>query len=76
MKSAFCKILLGKLLSLYLPYLRSHVPNSKTNSPLVLKYPHAQPGREPLRHILIGSPDGVQQAIHTPHILNHTDQLT
>lgn len=43
-------------------------------NPLRLANPQPQPEREPLRHILIGSADGVRQTIHTLHKLNYVEQ--
>jgi hypothetical protein len=43
-------------------------------SPLRLADPKRQLGREPLRHILLGPPTGVRQAINTLHVLNYADQ--
>lgn len=44
-------------------------------SPLVLTPPQPQPHREPLRHILLGSRDGVQQTIHQLHHLGYVEHL-
>ena len=43
-------------------------------NPALLATPQAQPGREQLRHLIIGSPDGVRSAVHTLHLLNYADQ--
>ena len=42
--------------------------------PIQLTHPAAQPGRERLRHLLIGSPEGVQSAIKSLHVLNYAEQ--
>ncbi len=49
--------------------------NPQASSPLVLAPPQPQPNREPLRHILLGSRDGVQQTIHQLHHLGYVEQL-
>ena len=43
---------------------------------LHLATPSPQPGRERLRHLVIGSPDGVQSTLHQLHVLNYADQAT
>ena len=43
-------------------------------SPLHLANP--SPRRERLRHLVIGSPDGVRSTIHTLHVLNYAEQMT
>lgn len=45
-------------------------------SPLRLANSEAQPGRERLRHLVIGSPAGVRSTIHTLHVLNYAEQAT
>jgi hypothetical protein len=45
-------------------------------NPLQLATPYPQPGRERLRHLVIGSPDGVRSTIHTLHVLNYAEQMT
>ena len=45
-------------------------------NPLCLATPNSQPGRERLRHIIIGSPEGVQATIKTLQVLNYADQAT
>jgi hypothetical protein len=45
-------------------------------NPLRLANPSPQPGRERLRHLVIGSPDGVRSTIHTLHVLNYAEQMT
>lgn len=44
-------------------------------NPLPLIQPPTQPGREQLRHLLIGSPEGVRQTIHTLQVLNYVEPL-
>ena len=43
-------------------------------NPLGPNTPNAQPGRERLRHLVIGSPDGVRGAIHHLHLLQYAEQ--
>ncbi len=45
-------------------------------NPLRLASPTPQPGRERLRHLVIGSPMGVRSTIHTLHVLNYVEQAT
>jgi len=45
-------------------------------NPMQLTTPNSQPGRERLRHIIIGSPEGVQATIKTLQVLNYADQAT
>ncbi|MGG6238872.1 hypothetical protein ACQ4N7_09540 [Nodosilinea sp. AN01ver1] len=39
-----------------------------------LETPNPQPGRERLRHLVIGSPDGVRGAINHLHLLRYAEQ--
>ena len=50
--------------------------SSRSPNPLCLATPNSQPGRERLRHIIIGSPEGVQATIKTLQVLNYADQAT
>ncbi|MCG8362331.1 MAG: hypothetical protein MJA27_03240 [Pseudanabaenales cyanobacterium] len=43
-------------------------------NPVQLANPSAQPGRERLRHLIIGSPEGVRSAIKSLHVLNYAEQ--
>ena len=43
-------------------------------SPMRLVHPTTQPERERLRHIIIGSQQGVQSAIKSLHVLNYAEQ--
>ncbi|MGB3312010.1 MAG: hypothetical protein WA939_03845 [Nodosilinea sp.] len=36
--------------------------------------PEAQPGRERLRHLVIGSPEGVRSTINLLHVLTYAEQ--
>ena len=60
---------------LCLPYLVSSAQRGEATSPLRLANPAAQPGRERLRHLVIGSPEGVQGAINHLHLLNYAERL-
>lgn len=44
-------------------------------NPLQLTQTNPNPGREPLRHIIIGSPEGVRGAIHRLHLLRYAEPL-
>ncbi|TVP71023.1 MAG: hypothetical protein EA342_00765 [Leptolyngbya sp. LCM1.Bin17] len=43
-------------------------------NPLRLANPSPRPER--LRHLVIGSPEGVRSTIHTLHVLNYAEQAT
>ena len=43
-------------------------------NPLYLANPRPQPGREQLRHLVIGSPEGVRGAINHLHLLRYAEQ--
>ena len=60
---------------LFLPYLPSSAHPGAATSPLLLTNPGSEPGREPLRHLVMGSPKGVQGTIHQLHALRYADQL-
>ncbi|MBD0336423.1 MAG: hypothetical protein ICV62_13110 [Cyanobacteria bacterium Co-bin13] len=59
---------------IYLPYLGSPA-DSEAAQPVVLGSPMRVPGREPLRHILVGSRDGVNQAVQQLHALTYAEQF-
>ena len=61
---------------MFLPYLFSSVPEDEATRPLIIAKPEAKPGREPLRHLIIGSRQGVRSAINTLQVLNYADQST
>ncbi|MFQ4134911.1 hypothetical protein PGN35_001190 [Nodosilinea sp. PGN35] len=48
---------------------------SRDPKPLRLATPSPQPGRERLRHLVIGSPSGVQGAINHLHLLQYAERL-
>ncbi|NEQ44337.1 MAG: hypothetical protein F6K00_12580 [Leptolyngbya sp. SIOISBB] len=54
----------------------SQVPHPEAVKPVRLTHPAADPGREALRHLLIGSPDSVRSAIHQLHVLRYAEQAT
>ncbi|WP_228039817.1 hypothetical protein [Nodosilinea sp. LEGE 07088] len=43
---------------------------------LYLAAPSPQPGRERLRHLVIGSPEGVRATINLLHVLTYAEQAT
>ncbi|MDJ0708720.1 MAG: hypothetical protein QNJ46_36115, partial [Leptolyngbyaceae cyanobacterium MO_188.B28] len=43
-------------------------------NPVQLAHPITQPGRERLRHLIIGSPERVQSVIKSLHVLNYAEQ--
>jgi hypothetical protein len=45
-------------------------------NPLHLANPSPQPGRERLRHLVIGSPEGVRATINRLHVLTYAEQAT
>ncbi|TVQ13539.1 MAG: hypothetical protein EA368_02085 [Leptolyngbya sp. DLM2.Bin27] len=45
-------------------------------NPLRLANPSPQPGRERLRHLVIGSTDGVRATIHQLHMLTYAEQAS
>ncbi|MGG6242798.1 hypothetical protein ACQ4N7_29685 [Nodosilinea sp. AN01ver1] len=59
---------------LCLPYLLSSARQRQTTSPLLLANSESQPGRDRLRHLIIGSPEGVRGAINYLHLLNYAEQ--
>jgi hypothetical protein len=59
---------------LCLPYLLSSARRGEATSPLLLANPDAQPGRERLRHLVIGSPEGVRATINRLHVLTYAEQ--
>ncbi|PSR19438.1 hypothetical protein C8255_02185 [filamentous cyanobacterium CCP3] len=59
---------------LCLPYLLSSARQRQATSPLLLTNSESQPGRERLRHLIIGSPEGVRGAINYLHLLRYAEQ--
>ena len=60
---------------LYNPFLSSSA-NPQATPPAVLGSPIARPGREPLRHILLGSEARVTEAVQQLHVLRYAEQFT
>lgn len=65
---------LEETLMLCLPYLVSSARQGEAKSPLLLANAEAQPGRERLRHLVMGSPEGVRGAINHLHLLQYAEQ--
>ena len=59
---------------IYVPCLASPAP-LEASEPIVLKTPRPSPGREPLRHILLGSREGVDEAVQRLHVLKYAEQF-
>jgi hypothetical protein len=59
---------------IYIPNFRS-LADGEAAQPIVLGSPLRIPGREPLRHILVGSRQGVDQAVHQLHVLHYAEQF-
>ena len=59
---------------LYLPYISSSARQGETTSPLLLANSDTPPVRERLRHLVIGSPEGVRSVIHRLHVLGYSEQ--
>ncbi|WP_051158481.1 hypothetical protein [Nodosilinea nodulosa] len=59
---------------LCLPYLVSSARRGEATDPLLLANSEAQPGRERLRHLVIGSTEGVRGAINHLHLLQYAEQ--
>ncbi|MFE4107807.1 hypothetical protein [Almyronema epifaneia] len=57
-------------------YINPHprLPATGEADPLCLQFPPPQPERERLRHLVMGSNDGVRSTLHTLHRLNYADQ--
>lgn len=60
-------------MSLSYPFLPSQ-PGTVHDS-LRQSSPASLPEREPLRHILLGSPAGVRQTINRLHVLHYVEQI-
>ena len=61
---------------LCLPFLASSARRGAATRPLLLANPDLPPERERLRHLVIGSPEGVRSTIHTLHVLGYAEQAT
>ncbi|NEQ30212.1 MAG: hypothetical protein F6K04_04305 [Leptolyngbya sp. SIO4C5] len=58
----------------YIPPNLLDLTNLGDTEPVRLNIPRAQPERERLRHLIMGSADGVRSAINTLHLLHYADQ--
>ncbi|MDB9525479.1 hypothetical protein PN498_05730 [Oscillatoria sp. CS-180] len=56
------------------PFLLASAASPETPPPLLLAHPELPPERDRLRHLLIGSPRGVQSVIHRLHVLGYAEQ--
>ena len=59
---------------IYVPSLEAPAP-CEAREPIVLSTPKPRPGREPLRHILLGSREGVDEAVQRLHVLKYAEQF-
>ena len=59
---------------IYIPSLASPA-SSEAVELVVLSTPKPRPGREPLRHILLGSREGVDEAVQRLHVLKYAEQF-
>ena len=62
---------------IYIPSLASSEASEPIapSAPILLSAPKPRPGREPLRHILLGSREGVDEAVRQLHILKYAEQF-
>ena len=65
---------------IYIPSLASLASSEASEPiapsvPILLSTPKPRPGREPLRHILLGSREGVDEAVRQLHILKYAEQF-
>ena len=59
---------------IYIPYLAMSAPE-QTTEPFALDTPKPSEGREPLRHILLGSEEGVKTAVQRMQVLGYAEQF-
>ena len=59
---------------IYIPYLESST-SEPAAGPIALDTPKPRDGREPLRHILLGSQAGVEKAVKRMQVLNYAEQF-
>ena len=59
---------------IYIPYLESSA-SEPAAGPIALDTPKPREGREPLRHILLGSQAGVDEAVQRMQVLNYAEQF-
>ena len=53
----------------------SETTESETTEPISLSTPKPRDGREPLRHLLLGSQEGVDKAIQRMQVLHYAEQF-
>ena len=58
---------------LYVPFVSSAYPGEAT-CPLRLTIPRARPERKRIRHIVMGSREGVDLTVNTLDVLNYAEQ--
>ena len=59
---------------IYIPYLALSA-SEPTAEPIALDTPKPREGREPLRHILLGSPAGVDEAVQRMQVLKYAEHF-
>ena len=59
---------------IYIPYLAASA-SEQTTEPIALDTPKPSQGREPLRHILLGSEEGVDTAVKRMQVLGYAEQF-
>ena len=59
---------------IYIPYLHSSAASEATEA-IALSTPKPRDGREPLRHILLGSQAGVDEAVQRMQVLKYAEQF-
>ena len=59
---------------IYIPYLESSAPEPAAE-PIALNTPKPREGREPLRHLLLGSEAGVNEAVQRMQVLKYAEQF-
>ena len=59
---------------IYIPYLESAASEPEAE-PIALDTPKPREGREPLRHLVLGSQAGVEEAVKRMQVLNYAEQF-
>lgn len=59
---------------IYIPYLESSA-SEQAAGPIALNTPKPREGREPLRHLLLGSEAGVNEAVQRMQVLKYAEQF-
>ena len=59
---------------IYIPYWAASAPEQTTDL-IALDTPKPSDGREPLRHILLGSEEGVDTAVKRMQVLGYAEQF-